>query len=243
MSDRLFYVYEHWRPDRGECFYVGKGRGGRANHMKPRNAHHMAIQAKLARLGTCVEVRIVADGLSEDDAFALERERIAFWRADGADLANMTDGGEGFTGGRHGCDTRKKMSSSRTGHSTSAGMRKKISDKLKGRKFSKETLAKMAESQRKRFQNPEQAEKILSSLRMASKTNQTPESRRKRAGKLRGVPRSEECRAKISASNKGRTISVEARAKMAIAKLGKKQSKETVEKRIATIKRKRELSK
>lgn len=25
-----FYVYEHWRLDRDECFYVGKGTGKRA---------------------------------------------------------------------------------------------------------------------------------------------------------------------------------------------------------------------
>lgn len=26
MSIDTFYVYEHWRPDKGECFYVGKGK-------------------------------------------------------------------------------------------------------------------------------------------------------------------------------------------------------------------------
>ena len=25
-----YYVYEHWRPDKDVCFYVGKGKGGRA---------------------------------------------------------------------------------------------------------------------------------------------------------------------------------------------------------------------
>ena len=39
-----FYVYEHWRPDRDECFYVGKGKGGRANVMYGRNRHHEAVQ-------------------------------------------------------------------------------------------------------------------------------------------------------------------------------------------------------
>ena len=34
----IFYVYEHWRPDHDECFYVGKGKGGRANEAEAREA-------------------------------------------------------------------------------------------------------------------------------------------------------------------------------------------------------------
>lgn len=94
----IFYVYEHWRLDRDECFYVGKGKGNRAYNMRDRNAHHRAIMEKLSREGSGMEVRMVATGLTEDEAFALEVERIAFWRAAGADLANKTNGGEGTSG-------------------------------------------------------------------------------------------------------------------------------------------------
>lgn len=93
-----FYVYEHWRTDRDECFYVGKGKGRRAHKMLGRNMHHRAIQAKVAREGYAIEVRIVASGLTEREAFALEIERIAFWRANNVDLANRTNGGEGPSG-------------------------------------------------------------------------------------------------------------------------------------------------
>jgi hypothetical protein len=93
-----FYVYEHWRLDRDECFYVGKGKGGRAYSMKNRNRHHQAIVAKLGRIGSAFEVKIVASGLLEETAFMLERERIAFWRASGVDLTNMTNGGDGVRG-------------------------------------------------------------------------------------------------------------------------------------------------
>lgn len=48
-----FYVYEHWRPDKDICFYVGKGKGRRANVMYGRGSHHERIQAKLKRLGMC----------------------------------------------------------------------------------------------------------------------------------------------------------------------------------------------
>jgi hypothetical protein len=98
MSAKLFYVYEHWRTDRDECFYVGKGKGNRAYNLKSRNKHHKAIMAKLSREGFAMEVRIVQSGLSEQDAFLLEIERINFWRESGVDLANMTNGGEGASG-------------------------------------------------------------------------------------------------------------------------------------------------
>lgn len=93
-----FYVYEHWRLDRDECFYVGKGMKNRAYKMRDRNARHRAIMAKLSREGSGMEVRMVATGLTEDEAFALEVERIAFWRAAGVGLANRTNGGEGTSG-------------------------------------------------------------------------------------------------------------------------------------------------
>lgn len=146
----IFYVYEHWRPDRDECFYVGKGKKNRAYVTDKRNAHHKAIRQKLERLGMAFDIKIVASGLSEDEAFNIERERIAFWRSQGNDLANMTDGGEGFTGGRHGKFVRDRMSKNRTGHATSEETRKKISEALKGRSYSKETIKKMKLAQKKR---------------------------------------------------------------------------------------------
>ena len=94
----MFYVYEHWRPDRDEPFYVGKGKGGRANLMARRNKHHQAIQEKLHRLGMAVEVRIIASSLTEEEAFNIEKEQIAMWVANGIDLANKTTGGEGVAG-------------------------------------------------------------------------------------------------------------------------------------------------
>ena len=55
---REFYVYEHWRPDTGACFYVGKGNGDRAFRVKKnRNRHHANIVAKLEKDSLQVEVR------------------------------------------------------------------------------------------------------------------------------------------------------------------------------------------
>jgi len=139
MSKHNFYVYEHWRLDRDECFYVGKGKGNRAYNMKKRNRHHKAVVAKVMREGFAVDIRIVLCGLSEKEAFKLEVDRISFWRLSGADLTNMTNGGEGASGFKMPEDVRKKMSQSqlkrapRSPHSIETRM--KIGLASKGRKY------------------------------------------------------------------------------------------------------------
>lgn len=97
MSD--FYVYEHWRPDIEQCFYVGKGRGRRAYTLASgRSRPHQYVRLKLLRLGYEIDVRIIKSGLSEAEAFEAERLCISYWRLSGARLVNLTDGGEGSSG-------------------------------------------------------------------------------------------------------------------------------------------------
>lgn len=85
MENR-FYVYELSDPRDGVTFYVGKGCGNRANqHVADvRNgrvnnpAKHRAI-ADIIEAGFSPVVTIISQGLSEQDAFSLERERIRFY--------------------------------------------------------------------------------------------------------------------------------------------------------------------
>lgn len=145
------YVYEHWRPDTDTCFYVGKGSGYRARAMAyGRGRYHKNVQAKLARLGLSVEVRIIADGLTDTDALAFEVERIAFWTAAGVKLVNRTLGGEGTRGYRASPETRAKLGAkskaawqnpehrariiaSRTGLKRAPEVGRKIGDALRGK--------------------------------------------------------------------------------------------------------------
>lgn len=71
MND--YYVYEHIRLDNNTAFYVGKGRGKRSD-CKKRNAHHDRIADKHG-----MKVNIVAANLSEDEAYKIERETIAYY--------------------------------------------------------------------------------------------------------------------------------------------------------------------
>ncbi len=102
-----FYVYTHSKPD-GSVFYVGKGSGNRCNSQANRNNHHRNITKKYG-LGN-IEVSIVANNLSEPDAFALEIALILNLTEAGFKLANLTAGGEGPTGLKHTDEARLKMS-------------------------------------------------------------------------------------------------------------------------------------
>jgi hypothetical protein len=138
-----FYVYEHWRLDRDECFYVGKGKDKRAYNIYNRNTHHKAIMAKLSREGSGMEVRMVATGLTEDEAFYIEIERIAFWREVGVDLANHSNGGEGKTG-PHSAEHKLKISISNTGkkrHKNQLDAVSASNKRRKGLKLSKRSVS------------------------------------------------------------------------------------------------------
>jgi hypothetical protein len=146
-----FYVYEHWRPDTDLCFYVGKGQGRRAYKFR-RNEHYDRVIDKLASLGMCAEIRLVANGLSEDHAFRIEKDRIAFWRSVGVILTNMTDGGEGLSGFVRplgiplSVEARAKLSTARKGIKFSDEHRAKLTARKIGvprKPFTEETIKKM----------------------------------------------------------------------------------------------------
>jgi hypothetical protein len=170
-----FYVYEHWRPDLDLPFYVGKGSAARFDPNRTRNKHHSNIKNKLKKLGMCVEVRMVAFGLSEDDALRLEIERITFWKERGVELSNKTAGGDGLKSPpedvlekmRAAAKKRWALPNSREKHSaaTKAGMdndavKAKCSGGQAGKKASAETRAKMSASQLGHAVSKEAREKI-----------------------------------------------------------------------------------
>lgn len=178
------YVYEHWRLDRDECFYVGIGSTpGRAHSKNSRNKHWHAIVAKLARQNSTYEVRIVESNISWDRACEIEVDRIAFWRSHQIDLANICAGGRGAVGMRHSAETRKKISEAKK--NPSAETRAKISASRQGFKHSEETKEKL---RGKPFTEAHRAK--LTAALMGNK-------------RTLGVKFSEEIRAKLSEARKG----------------------------------------
>ena len=90
----MFYVYEYYIVETEEIFYVGKGTGKRMHELHNRNKYFKAIYEKYE-----CDVRVYRDGLTNQEACALEIEHIAKLRAIGQAKTNMTLGGDGFSDG------------------------------------------------------------------------------------------------------------------------------------------------
>lgn len=85
-----FYVYEWFNTKTGEVFYVGKGCGKRAYEIHKRNQIFQEYYN-----ANNVDVRIIKDKLSEEDAFKLEAETIQSYKNNNQCIANITEGGYG----------------------------------------------------------------------------------------------------------------------------------------------------
>lgn len=200
-----YYVYEHWRPDTGVCFYVGKGRGRRAYQMRTnRNLHHERIVSKIEKMGLRVDVRMVVTGISEDEALRIEVERIAFWRDAGTNLTNMTVGGDGLRSPSE--ETLCKMRVASRKRWADPENRRIASEKTKKAHSSPEVRAKLGHMKGKRH---------------------SEETKRKIGEASRGFRHSEESKIKMSLWQIGRKMPREAVEKVAAAKRGKKLSEKT----------------
>tara|TARA_R110000868_G_scaffold186432_1_gene428874 strand:- start:1232 stop:1672 length:441 start_codon:yes stop_codon:yes gene_type:complete len=99
----------------------------------------------------------VFQSASERQAMLEEQEHIAQLRADGVGLCNKTNGGDGFTGGRHTPESRALISAALIGNTRNLGKkrgprvhskewREAHSKALLGRKASDETKKKMSDA-------------------------------------------------------------------------------------------------
>jgi len=91
----MFYVYEYYKKDNDEVFYVGKGTANRMYELHNRNKYFNAVYNKY----DC-DVRVVFEGLSNEEACEKEIKRIAELREIGQAYCNFTDGGTGFSTGK-----------------------------------------------------------------------------------------------------------------------------------------------
>ena len=133
-----FYVYEHTRPDTGAVFYVGKGSGNRSHKTSGRNRYWKRVVSKAGGF----VVRIIADGIDEELAFLVERERINQLRLCGRMLVNFTDGGEGTSGLKHSDESKALMSMRQKGIQKppmTDETKRKLSEAKKGRVYGRRT--------------------------------------------------------------------------------------------------------
>ena len=203
-----YYTYAYLREDRTP-YYIGKGKGNRIyekrKSIKPPKDKSRIIYLK--------------QNLTEEEAFKHEIYMIAvFGRKDLGTgiLYNMTDGGEGSSGGIPSEETRRKMSE--------AG---------KGKIFSKEHRRKIGESNKRRIVSAETRRKISDAHKGENNHNYgktlSEETKRKQSevkigenNPNYGKSHSEETKRKISEASKGKTSSKETRIKLREARQGKK---------------------
>ena len=156
-ENREFYVYEHIRLDNNTCVYVGKGHGNRAYNLDRSNFHNSVRDEYGCR------VEIIKDGLTEEEAFKLETERIEDYVitfgygipidgyrdfSNNKYLTNFTWGGEGTSGLNAFANKteeemeiiRGKMSESHKGKQTGKN------NSFYGKHHSEESKQKMSES-------------------------------------------------------------------------------------------------
>jgi hypothetical protein len=140
-----FYVYVHCRPD-GSPFYVGKGSIKRAHEIQSgRNPHHRNIVRKY--VVESIQLFMYACK-SEYAAFRNEEWMIAWCRAQGHKLTNMSDGGEGPAGQVLSKATRMKMAQAHEGVPVPREKCDKIAATLRGKKHSAERCLKASLSHR-----------------------------------------------------------------------------------------------
>jgi hypothetical protein len=162
-SDPVFYVYVLFRLDGSPC-YVGKGAGDRwleheGGRFSRTNRHLNSIIRKARAVGRELPKIKLAEGLTEERAFELERIFIAVIgrQHEGGPLANLTAGGDGISGLVFTDEHRANLSLARMGKPLSEEHKAKTSATMKGRPGrvpSEATCLKISQTKIEKGQKP-----------------------------------------------------------------------------------------
>jgi hypothetical protein len=196
-----YYVYAYIREDLTP-YYIGKGSGIRAwdKHITPKPTDQNKII-------------ILEQNLTELGAFAIERRLIRWYGRKDINtgiLRNLTDGGEGGTGGKsilgqtRTDETKEKLRKANIGKKLSLETCEKISAAKKGKKLLNETRQKISAAHKGKMLAEEHKEKLSSAKK--------------------GKTLSQEHREKIGSTQKGKVVSEETRQKLRNAAVNQKRN-------------------
>ena len=99
MEERKYYVYAYYLKDTNEIFHIGKGTGSRYKEQRAsRNQYFLNV---IAKYGDNIDVKLLKDNLTEQEAWDLERQLIKEYQAIGQCKTNLHEGGCGGNTGNY----------------------------------------------------------------------------------------------------------------------------------------------
>ena len=202
-----FQIYYVFSPDQNQDGprYIGMHTGpmGRriSEHLSEarsgKNTHKCNWIRKVLASGQEPVFEVISIFESREKMVKAEIDHIAYWRLQGANLTNATNGGEGMSGYKVSDETKSKQSIAHSGKFPSI-----------------ETRAKMRASH---LANPPTDEHVKKLVALTSERNRTVEHRAKVSAGLMGHVVSEDTRAKIGAASLGRIHTEKSKAKVSKA--------------------------
>lgn len=213
-------IYALIDPESKFCRYVGKTkcslRSRLGKHIygatRQKKAPKYEWIRKLSENGKIPEI-IELESVSNDWQEA-EMFWIAYLRSLGADLLNMSDGGEGPNGYQHTEEAKSKISRASIASLAKPEVRSRISEGLKRAFSDPEARAKLSEAHKKSHSRPEVIAKISAKAKISSNR---PEYKEKMSKLNKGRKRSAEAIAKSAAGNTGKKRSEDTKARMRAA--------------------------
>lgn len=130
-----YLIYGLIDPRNGQLRYVGKSCSGMkrpAGHTEPsrllRERTHKAMWLRqLLGAGLRPDIQVLESSASADELNEAEQFHIAYWRFVGADLTNLTDGGEGSVGHKQTPEHTEKIAKSNRGRIHTSQTRARMS--------------------------------------------------------------------------------------------------------------------
>lgn len=146
------YVYGLRDPITTEIRYVGKARNpyarlrGHMREIQNAKTHKQKWLHKLAIMGLIPDV-VILETVDESNWQSVERKWIAYGKAQGWPLTNLTDGGDGVVGYEFSEEAREKISRARRGtaHSEETKFKMSLSHLGKGHAHSAESRQHQSE--------------------------------------------------------------------------------------------------
>lgn len=238
--DRYVYVIKQKGAIQSEDvdIYIGVGKGRRMHHhlqqarsgvihKRAGSIEKQAFLIELLRNQIEIEVLKREDGLTLEEAYAIEKRLIAQIGRRGIGTGTLLNADSGGAGGRDPLpSTRQRMSASSRARWTPEA-RAKMAETIRGKKLSPEHVAKVVAANLGKKRTPEARARISSALRGVPKStdhiakmsaaNSTPEARARRAELNRTRKIRPETREKIASSLRGRKHTSEALANILTA--------------------------